>query len=145
MGRRAADGNFGASTEKVFLDLTRANDYDLTGSGAATGIQIDKDAGDIAAVVTLDAANSNNVSGLGGGSNYGNLVLQSTVQSSAGFDADITISNGSWSSASDVITITGGANYNWGNGTISVKGLTSLSRSGTVSSATSSAATLTFD
>merc|ERR1711964_400075 len=88
-GRRAADGNFGASTEKVFLDLTRANDYDLTGSGAATGIQIDNDAGDIAAVVTLDAANSNNVSGLGGGSNYGNLVLQSTVQSSAGFDADI--------------------------------------------------------
>ncbi len=136
---KAGGGSFSSYSDQVFLDLTRANDYDLSTS-SQNGIQISNGASSIGAVMALTASSDNNVTDLGGGSNYGNLVLQA----SSGFDADITVSNGNWSSSGNNITVTQGANYNWGAGNVSVKGLTGLSRSGTVSSGAQTSATVTF-
>merc|ERR1712000_376580 len=87
----------------------------------------------VGAVLKLNTSSSNSVSALGAGNC--NLILQST----SGFDADITVSSANWSASGDTITVAQGANYNWGAGNVSVKGLSGLSLSGTVTSETGTA------
>ena len=125
-GRRAVGGAFSAHDTAVFLDLTRPNDYDLSNSGSQNGIQINNGASNIGAVMELSTSGNNEIPNLAGGN--GNLIIQST----SGFDADITVSSANWSASSNTVTITQGADYNWGAGNVSIKGLSSLTASGTV-------------
>merc|ERR1711964_870128 len=77
----------------------------------------------VGAVLELNTSSSNSVSALGAGNC--NLILQST----SGFDADITVSSANWSASGDTITVAAGADYNWGAGNVSVKGLSGISAS----------------
>lgn len=125
-GRRAVGGTFSAHDTAVFLDLARSNDYDLSNSGSQNGIQISNGASNIGAVMELSTSGNNEIPNLAGGN--GSLIIQST----SGFDADITVSSANWSASSNTITVTQGADYNWGAGNVSIKGLSSLTASGTV-------------